>query len=473
MHLGAKFAYVLASAYFISCSPALSFHGKAITVSPTAESEIVFAYDEDDLEDPSFSYVVSPFGFLEDVVSVLSDNSEKTKNVRGRFLVLLQRSEKSTIIEISRKDDGQWVSEPAIEGDTAFGPELVTDVLCRRILRIECSLSGNSRAQRVLFDAIPLDANAPAPLVSVGSFPLTPTPDINIDRASGTNRRSPSPAREYRSVEMGDDIEYDDQSFVGNISDAAAFLARRMADVERFDNEGEVEQDTPELRRPDSVPPFERESSVQERGVLRIAEGYDPRLRYITIHCTGGLLSESAIRRFAGRKNKAHGYLNPDGSYIPLWSIKRIPNDVYATKTETCLRTAAMGTMFNIELNYDCHWRPQLSSDPTEIQYTKLAEIIAWALANIGDLAIVSHTYVDMGLRDGHSDPQGKNGFDWKKLYSKLESHGIDVAKVRKVDPDWASGYPISRTDRAHNFPPTINKPIPAGPDMCRRHAAD
>ena len=129
--------------------------------------------------------------------------------------------------------------------------------------------------------------------------------------------------------------------------------------------------------------------------------------------------------------------------------------------------------MFNIELNYHCDWRPARSGDPTDAQMATLAGVIKWVHDNIGPLAIVSHTYVDMGLSDGHTDPQGSNGFDWERLYAFLDEIGADLDDIEKVDPPWAKLWPISRTDRAHEFPPVINRNPPAGVDQCRTYAGD
>ena len=183
----------------------------------------------------------------------------------------------------------------------------------------------------------------------------------------------------------------------------------------------------------------------------------------------------STIHGYAnqGRRSKGHGYIMPNGDYIKVASIAENPNQTYATKTETCLKNKAFGTMFNIELNYNCHWRPAMTSDPPEAMLDRLADVIVWIHNEVGPLAIVSHTYVDMGLRDGHTDPQGRNGFDWQGLYDRIERRGGNLANIKFVDPQFARTYPISRTDRAHTFPPTVSGSIPAGRDECRQYAGD
>ena len=108
-----------------------------------------------------------------------------------------------------------------------------------------------------------------------------------------------------------------------------------------------------------------------------------------------------------------------DGSYTKVASIKENPNRTYATKIETCLREKVFGTMFNIELNYDCHWRSEETKDPSDVMLDTLADVIIWIHEQVGLLVIASHTYVDMGIPGGHTDPQGKSGFDWEKLYRK------------------------------------------------------
>ena len=74
-------------------------------------------------------------------------------------------------------------------------------------------------------------------------------------------------------------------------------------------------------------------------------------------------------------------------------------------------------------------------------------------------LAIVSHTYVDMGLRNGHADPQDNPGFDSEALFRAHQQRGGTLSGIEKIDPSFAERYPISLTDRAHAFPPRLAAP--------------
>ncbi|MDX0116485.1 hypothetical protein GOC07_30535 [Sinorhizobium meliloti] len=467
MHDRATFQ-ILTAAALLYCTEASALHGEAIIIKAGGSAEIVIAYDPEDIPGDGRSYITSSYGFVKDLVTTSLGLSAELGAITEPVTVFLGVDDSSNLTySISRKSGDTWTATEPVSyrgpGDSQFIPR----VICSEVLRIDCTQQFSQRQTQgatVAFDSADLDPTREIPLIRVGPFPLSAASDLNV---YGTAQLDTSNLANYRSARDDGRPVSGEERFLGSVDDALDYrLAAEPSGVgaEVQDREGDVR----DMEDAGPSPPFERDSSV-----LDITDGFDPRLKYITVHCTGGLMSEGQVRQYAeqGRRNKGHGYIMPDGKYIVVQSLRRPNNNVWATKTETCLSDEAFGSMFGIELNYACDWRPARSDDPTDAQIARLAEVIKWVHDNVGPLKIVSHTYVDMGLRDGHTDPQGRDGFNWQALYNKLDELGASLDEIDHVDPEWAKRWPISRTDRAHSFPPVINRDPPTGRDECRRYA--
>lgn len=463
-------------ASFVPVSAAQA-HGTAITIRPNNTTEIIITFDQLDAVADSQSYVGSPYGFVQDVLSTAVGNEAAFRSVSRSMVVYLDFDPDGILLYSASYQEGYvWQPIEQKSYDRPAGAHFFRDVVCTELLGIDCpavtlagDLSDATAVSAIAYDQAPLDTLEQLPFVSVGDFPSGPLSDLNVYTDAALVEAADSAADASLAQSVGGRLP-GDLRLTGALSDAVDYLARRTT-------ADEVKEDLPPEEEPavDNNPdiPFEQDSALD---ALNIAPGYDPRLRYITLHCTGpGVMPASVIYGYAAqkRRNKGHGYIMPDGDYIKVASIAENPNQTYATKTETCLRSRAFGTMFNIELNYNCHWRPTMTGDPTEAMLDRLAEVIAWIHKEVGPLAIVSHTYVDMGLRDGHTDPQGRNGFDWQGLYDRIERKGGNLTNIIHIDPQLARTYPISRTDRAHSYPPAISGLIPTGRDECRQYASD
>lgn len=443
-------------------SPASAFHGEAITINSSQDVEIVIAFDPEDAN--TRGYITSPYGFTKDALETFASNSEALAGVSGSMTIFLDfDTEGGLLFTASRKIGDEWVADEQRSYGRPADSNFIQDVICDELLSVDCS--SEQTALEFAFDQSQLLDVPNQPFITVGSFPVSSSPSLNVyidqsslDQAVSFQERADNVA----------DVP-SDEKLLGGISEAIDFLVQKRAFTSV-----EPEGDFDTLPENDELEiPFEEEGSLDTK--FDVAPGFDPRLRYITVHCTGpGVMSASQIRNYAtqGRRNKGHGYIMLDGSYISVASISENPNRTYATKTETCLRSEAFGTMFNIELNYDCHWRPTKTGSPSEAMLDRLADVINWTHQNIGPLGIISHTYVDMGLVDGHTDPQDKPGFDWQSLYERIEARGGSLEGIEVIDPAFAAAWPISRTDRAHQFPPILTGSLPTGRDECRRHAS-
>ena len=190
------------------------------------------------------------------------------------------------------------------------------------IFELDCTEEFTNRfseSQTLLFDRLELEAADTPPLIRVGTFPPTPSSAVNISLATTSDEtdaiRFPYGREEFGPLSPSD-------RFVGSVESAVDFIS--LMDAQ---SQGEVEgaREAPRLEpelEPEDLPPFEQEGALEQSP--RIAPGYDPRLRYITIHCTGpGIMSEGSIREYArqGKRNKGHGYIQPDGKYITVQSI--------------------------------------------------------------------------------------------------------------------------------------------------------
>ncbi len=442
--------------------PANAFHGEAITINSSEDVEVVIAFDPEDAN--TRGYITSPYGFTKDALDTFVSNSEALAGVTESVTIFLDfDSEGGLLYTASRKIGDEWVAEEQRSYGRPADANFIQEVICDELLSIDCS--SEQTALELAFDQTQLLDVPNQPFITVGSFPLSSSTSLNvyIDQLSLDQAVSFQERAENVADVPGD------LKLLGDTGEAIDFLVQRKitASIERdSDLDPLPENDVPAV-------PFEEEGSLDSK--FDVAPGFDPRLRYITIHCTGpGVMSASQIRNYVtqGRRNKGHGYIMLDGSYISVASISENPNRTYATKTETCLRSEAFGTMFNIELNYDCHWRPSKTGSPSEAMLDRLADVINWTHQNIGPLSIISHTYVDMGLVDGHTDPQDKPGFNWQSLYERIEARGGDLDGIEVIDPAFAAAWPISRTDRAHQFPPILTGTLPTGRDECRNHAS-
>lgn len=454
-----------------------AFHGEAITIRPNDNTEIIVAFDLSDPLAENQDYINSPYGFIQDVLTSAVSNEASFRDVSESIVVYLDFGPDNEVLySASRKGNNGWQPIEQKSYGRPAGTSFFSDVVCTELLTIDCSgtipttaLSDISTSPNIAYDQAMLDTLEELPFISIGAFPGSPMSDLNVytEASEIEKAESTADANLEQSVEgrLPSDLR-----LTGALGDAIDYMVSRTTVKS-------IEEDLPNRDEPTVDEtldiPFEQDAALNG---LRIAPGYDPKLRYITLHCTGpGVMPASTIHGYAaqGRRGKGHGYIMPNGDYITIASISDNPNQTYATKTETCLKNKAFGTMFDIELNYDCHWRPTMTSDPTEAMLDKLAEIIVWIHKEVGPLGIISHTYVDMGLRDGHTDPQARSGFDWQGLYDRIESKGGNLANIMRVDPKFAQNYPISLTDRAHTFPPVISGIIPSGPDECRQHAGD
>ena len=443
-------------------SNANAFHGESIIIYPNQSVEVVIAVDPEDAS--SRGYVSSPYGFMRDVISVLSANASTLAGYPSSTTVFLDFERNGDLLyTVSREVDGVWAADDQVAYRRPADSAFIFDVLCVQILGIECEDASNE--QVLAFDQSPLTDGPRQPFISVGTFPLTSASKLNVF----VDDTSLDQAIVFR--DQVDDLADlpNDAKLAGSAREVIDFYVQKsLTSPNSREIETEIDQEPS-----DKHIPFEQDSQLDER--IDISPGFDPRLRYITVHCTGpGVMSASQIQNYASqvRRNKGHGYIMLDGSYISVASIAENPNVTYATKTEACLRSEAFGTMFNIELNYNCHWKPSKTDSPSEDMLDRLADVINWSHQNIGPLGIIAHTYVDMGLVDGHTDPQGNPGFDWQNLYERIENRGGNLNGITLIDPEFASEWPISRTDRAHQFPPIVTGSLPTGRDECRRHAS-
>lgn len=435
-----------------------AFHGEAITLRPADDVEIILAFDPEDADQRG--YIASPYGFLKDAIDVLSANAGKLADLTESITVFFDFSTDGDLIyTVSRESDGAWQPGEQVSYGKPADLAFIVEVICQQVLAIDCS--DESYQGSLAFDDAELTDTQSLPFISFGPFPTSPSQDLNIflDDSSVSNALDIDESGDFL-VEAPSGTKYS-----GTVQQSIDYL------VNRSRNLPETELNAPGFEQEVPVP-FEEESSLEDR--LEIAPGFDPRLRYVVVHCTGpGIMSAAQVQRYAdqGKRNKGHGYIMMDGSYIAVASIAENPNVTYATKTETCLRSEAFGTMFNIELNYHCDWRPAKTGSPSGPMLDRLADVIVWVHDNIGPLGIVAHTYVDMGLVDGHTDPQDSPGFDWSSLYARIEARGGNLANISVVDPEFAKQWPVSRTDRAHRFPPIVSGALPSGRDQCRSHA--
>jgi len=464
MTFGSKLNNITLFAILFSCIAytASAFHGEAISVHPNADVEVVIAFDPEDAG--ARGYIASHYGFTQDVLSAFSANADVLAGLTESLTIYLDfEADGDLLYTVSRLVDGEWVADEQNAYGRPAESAFLIDVLCEQILSVDCSKEAAD--QIIAFDQSVLTDVPEQPFISVGTFPLSPTPNLNVY---------------LDNTSLDEAISFDAQidgvadlpggaKLSGTARQAIDFFTLRRPSLPAMpDDQSNIEQDQ------NSVPiPFEQDSNLDND--LDISPGFDSRLRYITVHCTGpGVMSASQIRNYAvqGRRNKGHGYIMLDGSYISVASIAENPNVTYATKTETCLRNEAFGSMFNIELNYNCHWRPSRTGSASDKMLDRLADVVIWTHQNIGPLGIISHTYVDMGLVDGHTDPQDNPGFDWQSLYERIEDRGGDLEGITLIDPEFAAAWPISRTDRAHEFPPKLAGSLSTGRDECRRHAS-
>lgn len=460
---------VISGALFFN-SPANALHGTSITIRPNDQTEVVIAFDPEDASEAASRYLLSPYGLMRDVLDAAVANEEAFRSVDASVTIFLDVGPGGDLLySASRQRNEQWeIVEQQSFGEPA-GSRFVYDVICGELLAIECKARSSARSageEPLVFDKRSLYNETSLPFVSLGSFPPSGDPDLNIytDETAKSTAVSAEEARVGRSLGAA---PADNARILGDVGEAIDAYSRNR------EIESKPEVDPSNIEYPsESEVPFENEARST---TVRVRPGYDPRLRYITIHCTAGVLPESTIDGYAssGKRNKGQGYIMLDGRYKKVRSIAENPNVTYATKTETCLRREAFGTMFNIELNYKCHWRPELSESPSEPMLDRLADVIIWIHQNVGNLGIIAHTYVDMGLRDGHTDPQDNPRFDWNSLYARIERRGGNLNGIHKIDPAFAAQWPISRTDRAHQFPPIIAGNLSSGKDECGTYAGD
>jgi N-acetyl-anhydromuramyl-L-alanine amidase AmpD len=173
------------------------------------------------------------------------------------------------------------------------------------------------------------------------------------------------------------------------------------------------------------------------------------------VHCTAFHTSIPAGKawverlRKAGARNKSHGVIFTDGTYMEIWPLEE--RRVWATKTETCAETtrSAMGSVINIELHYFCGYKgtdKTMIVQATEEQYRTLGKLISDIVQKFGPLRVLSHKEVDRGLRDGHVDPIG---FDFQNLKKYIDSQTLskidmitDQRQLVSSGPKWSNYWP-------------------------------
>jgi len=462
----------------ISVNKAVSFHGLAFKMG-SERGSITIYFDPIDGSAEAWSYLSNPSGFLARAAAFARNNQAAIEKLETTFQVLVAVDENGHgqyVVE-SIGANGLAKAELELDSITPIDQTIFDKILCTAPINLSCRTGAKSTKRLTVVEgasdtSIARSVRANRPLITFGPLGAPSEQQLVVlDGASNSLRR--------RLIQRGPQETIEKSVKSGTIEDVFSAKAPLLFQPDTKDDD----------TAPKLSPRMRRGGNNQYRDIDRsgFAQGHelDERLKFIVIHCTAAAMSKSSIykttRYNSGSRrsrSKAHVYIMPDGELIELWPINTKPNTVLATKTElrSCgaTRRDSLRTMYHIELNYACDYRPKRSPNPSNKQMEALAKIIASAFKTYGPFHITAHTYVDMGInsRFVHTDPQGRGGFDYARLWQMVESEGADLSTTVQVEPQFAKRYPISRGDIRHNYPPVMNTTLeretPSKKDDCR-----
>ncbi|MBY3258702.1 hypothetical protein HFO09_29785 [Rhizobium laguerreae] len=435
------------------CLPAWAFHGFSFEMH-AGDRAVTIYFDPQLGAAANWDYVSQPTGVLADLTRFAQVNQERIAALPRDYQVFLSADIRSWtyIVETVDGSAATAVREVSDAGDPQAA--LFERVLCAEPIALTCDVGGAAQ-NIVVIDGSTGEAAREA----------LPQQGADIPKALVTFRPMGAGLDNTLLVMRASDIP--------NIEAPTAPLGVRVGSIqEALSGLGTLFEVAPAQEEPIETPP-----PPEERGDFRLINrtGYpkghqlDSRLQFIVLHCTAGSLSRAAVLKIksAGQTGVGHTYVMPDGENISIWDPTTNPNKVLATKTElqkcSATRSRAFRAMYHIEMNYPCHWDPTKSPDPSKAQVTAVANHISAMFKDYGPFHILAHTYVDMGInsRYAHTDPQGRNGFDFEGLYKMIEANGVDLASVIKVEQSFAKSNPISKRDVRHSFPPVLTHPLP------------